>query len=63
MCVIKESKDVKIIDFGLIQRLEEGKNVKVLFGIAEFCVFEIINFELVFFIIDMWFLGVVIYVL
>ena len=63
MCVTKDSKDVKIIDFGLTQRLEEGKNIKVLFGTAEFCAPEIINFEPVSFTTDMWSLGVVSYVL
>uniref|UniRef100_A0A0B7BSV9 Uncharacterized protein n=1 Tax=Arion vulgaris TaxID=1028688 RepID=A0A0B7BSV9_9EUPU len=63
MCVTKESNDVKIIDFGLAQRLEEGKSVKVLFGTAEFCAPEIINYEPVSFSTDMWSLGVVTYVL
>lgn len=63
MCVTKDSNDVKIIDFGLAQRLEEGKQIKVLFGTAEFCAPEIINFEPVSFCTDMWSLGVVSYVL
>lgn len=63
MCVTKNSTDVKIIDFGLAQRLEEGKSVKVLFGTAEFCAPEIINYEPVSFSADMWSLGVVSYVL
>ena len=63
MCVSKDSNDVKIIDFGLAQRLEEGKQIKVLFGTAEFCAPEIINFEPVSFSTDLWSLGVVTYVL
>ncbi|ESO99756.1 hypothetical protein LOTGIDRAFT_141643, partial [Lottia gigantea] len=63
MCVTKDSKDVKIIDFGLAQKLEEGKAIKVLFGTAEFCAPEIINFLPVSFATDMWSLGVVSYVL
>jgi len=63
MCVTKDSTDVKIIDFGLAQKLEEGKNVKVLFGTAEFCAPEIINYEAVSFSADMWSMGVVAYVL
>ena len=63
MCVTKDSKDIKIIDFGLAQKLQEGKAVKVLFGTAEFCAPEIINFEHVSFSTDMWSLGVVTYVL
>ncbi|KAH9498301.1 hypothetical protein Btru_006486 [Bulinus truncatus] len=63
MCVTRDSNDVKIIDFGLAQRLEEGKSVKVLFGTAEFCAPEIINYEPVSFSTDMWSLGVVSYVL
>ncbi|KAK3083179.1 hypothetical protein FSP39_015849 [Pinctada imbricata] len=63
MCVTKDSNDIKIIDFGLAQRVEEGKAVKVLFGTAEFCAPEVINFEPVSFSTDMWSLGVVTYVL
>jgi len=63
MCTTKDSTDVKIIDFGLAQRLEEGKQVKVLFGTAEFCAPEIINYEPVSFSADMWSLGVMSYVL
>ncbi|KAK7507540.1 hypothetical protein BaRGS_00001475, partial [Batillaria attramentaria] len=63
MCVTKDSNDVKIIDFGLAQRVEEGKQIKVLFGTAEFCAPEIINFQPVSFSTDMWSLGVVTYVL
>ena len=63
MCVQKGSNDVKIIDFGLAQKLEEGKSVKVLFGTAEFCAPEIINYEPVSFATDMWSVGVLAYVL
>lgn len=63
MCVVKDSNDIKLIDFGLAQRLEEGKAIKVLFGTAEFCAPEIINYEPVSFSADMWSLGVVSYVL
>ena len=63
MCVTRDSNDIKLIDFGLAQRLEEGKTVKVLFGTAEFCAPEIINYQPVSFPADMWSLGVVAYVL
>jgi len=63
MCVTKDTRDIKLIDFGLAQKLEEGKTVKVLFGTAEFCAPEIINFEPVSFSTDMWSLGVMSYVL
>ncbi|CAG2187953.1 Myosin light chain kinase, smooth muscle,Myosin light chain kinase family member 4,Death-associated protein kinase 2,Myosin light chain kinase 3,Death-associated protein kinase 1,Death-associated protein kinase 3,Myosin light chain kinase 2, skeletal/cardiac muscle [Mytilus edulis] len=63
MFVTKDSNDLKIIDFGLAQKLEEGKTVKVLFGTAEFCAPEIISFEPVSFSTDMWALGVMSYVI
>ncbi|XP_069108405.1 myosin light chain kinase, smooth muscle-like isoform X3 [Argopecten irradians] len=63
MCVTKDTRDIKLIDFGLAQKLEEGKSVKVLFGTAEFCAPEIISFEPVSFCSDMWSIGVVSYVL
>ena len=63
MCVTKDSTDIKLIDFGLAQRLEEGKKVRVLFGTAEFCAPEIINYEPVSFSADMWSHGVMSYVL
>ena len=63
MCVTRDSSDIKLIDFGLAQKLEEGKQIKVLFGTAEFCAPEIINYEPVSFPADMWSLGVVAYVL
>ncbi|GFS00827.1 titin [Elysia marginata] len=63
MCVTRETNDIKIIDFGLAQRLEEGKQVKVLFGTAEFCAPEIVNYEAVSFSTDMWSVGVLSYVL
>ncbi|RUS90387.1 hypothetical protein EGW08_001882, partial [Elysia chlorotica] len=63
MCVTRETNDIKIIDFGLAQRLEEGRQVKVLFGTAEFCAPEIVNYEPVSFSTDMWSVGVLSYVL
>ena len=63
MCLTKDSLDIKIIDFGLAQRLEEGKQIKVFFGTAEFCAPEIINFGPVSFCTDMWSIGVFTYVL
>jgi serine/threonine protein kinase len=45
MFVTQDSNDLKIIDYGLAQKLEEGKTVKVLFGTAEFCAPEIISFD------------------
>lgn len=63
MGVTRDSKDVKIIDFGLAHRMEEGKTIKVLFGTAEFCAPEIIQFQPVSYGSDMWSVGVLAYVL
>lgn len=54
---------VKIIDFGLAQRLSSDTPVRVLFGTPEFIPPEIINYEPIGYQSDMWSVGVVCYVL
>jgi serine/threonine protein kinase len=45
---------IKIIDFGLAQKLEPNKQVRVLFGTPEFISPEIINYEPIGLKSDMW---------
>ena len=63
LCTTKGSKQVKIIDFGLSQRLDPGKSVHMLFGTADFVAPEIVNIEPVGLTTDMWSIGVIAYVL
>lgn len=54
---------IKIIDFGLAQRLSTDSPVRVLFGTPEFIPPEIISYEPIGYQSDMWSVGVVCYVL
>uniref|UniRef100_A0A182XWG5 Uncharacterized protein n=1 Tax=Anopheles stephensi TaxID=30069 RepID=A0A182XWG5_ANOST len=73
MCATKTSHEVgftqqgkasiKIIDFGLAQRLCASSPTRVLFGTPEFIAPEIINYEPISVQSDMWSIGVICYVL
>ncbi|XP_059620294.1 muscle M-line assembly protein unc-89-like, partial [Phlebotomus argentipes] len=63
MCHTRNSHQIKIIDFGLAQRLTDNTPVRVLFGTPEFIPPEIINYEPIGFQSDMWSVGVICYVL
>ncbi|XP_055839411.1 myosin light chain kinase, smooth muscle-like isoform X1 [Episyrphus balteatus] len=63
MCHTRTSHQIKIIDFGLAQRLNTDSPVRVLFGTPEFIPPEIISYEPISFQSDMWSVGVVCYVL
>jgi serine/threonine protein kinase len=54
---------LKIIDFGLAQKLLPDKPMRVLFGTPEFVPPEIINYEPIGLKSDMWSVGVICYVL
>lgn len=54
---------IKIIDFGLAQRIESDQSVRVMFGTVEFISPEILNYEPIGFKSDMWSIGVICYVL
>lgn len=53
---------IKIIDFGLVYKIDFGNEFKNIFGILEFVVFEIVNYEFFGFEVDMWSIGVIIYI-
>lgn len=63
MCHTRTSHEIKIIDFGLAQKLNPDVPVRVLFGTPEFIPPEIINYEPIGVESDMWSLGVICYVL
>ncbi|GJQ79662.1 hypothetical protein Trydic_g8731 [Trypoxylus dichotomus] len=63
MCHTRTSHEIKIIDFGLAQKLKPGTPVRVLFGTPEFIPPEILNYEPIGTESDMWSLGVICYVL
>uniref|UniRef100_A0A6E8V1F2 [Myosin light-chain] kinase n=2 Tax=Anopheles coluzzii TaxID=1518534 RepID=A0A6E8V1F2_ANOCL len=63
MCATKTSHEIKIIDFGLAQRLCASSPTRVLFGTPEFIAPEIINYEPISVQSDMWSIGVICYVL
>ncbi|XP_050743268.1 titin isoform X43 [Drosophila biarmipes] len=63
MCHTRTSHQIKIIDFGLAQRLDTNAPVRVLFGTPEFIPPEIISYEPIGFKSDMWSVGVICYVL
>ena len=61
--VTKQSKDLKILDFGLAHRIDPDANVRVAFDTLEHCAPEILNMEPVSFATDMWSLGVLAYIM
>nr|XP_023019109.1 myosin light chain kinase, smooth muscle-like [Leptinotarsa decemlineata] len=63
MCHTRTSHEIKIIDFGLAQKIDPKEPVRVLFGTPEFIPPEIISYEPIGVESDMWSLGVICYVL
>ncbi|KAJ6652447.1 hypothetical protein lerEdw1_011565 [Lerista edwardsae] len=54
---------IKIIDFGLAQKLEEGAAFKSLCGTPQYIAPEVINYEALSSATDMWSIGVITYIL
>jgi myosin-light-chain kinase len=63
MCHTRTSHQIKLIDFGLAQKISPDTPVRVLFGTPEFIPPEIINYEPIGVESDMWSVGVICYVL
>lgn len=63
LCINKDNNLIKIIDFGFVRRYLEGDSLRVMFGILEFIVLEVVNYEEIGFSIDIWSVGVICYVL
>ncbi|XP_029430980.1 death-associated protein kinase 2 isoform X2 [Rhinatrema bivittatum] len=54
---------IKLIDFGLAHKIEEGVEFKNIFGTPEFVAPEIVNYEPLGLAADMWSIGVITYIL
>ncbi|KAG8440191.1 hypothetical protein GDO86_006114 [Hymenochirus boettgeri] len=54
---------IKLIDFGLAHRIEDGVEFKNIFGTPEFVAPEIVNYEPLGLAADMWSIGVITYIL
>ncbi|XP_057555767.1 myosin light chain kinase family member 4 [Hippopotamus amphibius kiboko] len=63
LCVNRETKQIKIIDFGLARRYKPREKLKVNFGTPEFLAPEVVNYDFVSFPTDMWSVGVITYML
>ncbi|XP_061120064.1 myosin light chain kinase, smooth muscle-like isoform X1 [Syngnathus typhle] len=63
VCTDHTGTHIKIIDFGLASKLEEGKPLLVMHGTPEFVAPEVINYENVGVETDMWSIGVICFIL
>ncbi|XP_067431786.1 myosin light chain kinase, smooth muscle-like isoform X2 [Thunnus thynnus] len=63
VCVDTTGTRIKIIDFGLANKLEEGKPLMVMHGTPEFVAPEVISYEPVGLETDMWSIGVICFIL
>ncbi|KAM8791441.1 myosin light chain kinase family member 4 isoform 2-T2 [Rhynchonycteris naso] len=63
LCVNRDTKQIKIIDFGLARRYKPREKLKVNFGTPEFLAPEVVNYDFVSFHTDMWSVGVIAYML
>ncbi|XP_065133987.1 myosin light chain kinase, smooth muscle isoform X1 [Paramisgurnus dabryanus] len=63
VCVDRTGIQIKIIDFGLAGKLDPNVPLKVMQGTPEFVAPEVINFEPVTLVTDMWSIGVICYIL
>ncbi|GAA6214339.1 myosin light chain kinase, smooth muscle-like isoform X1 [Lates japonicus] len=63
VCVDTTGTRIKIIDFGLASKLEDGKPLMVMHGTPEFVAPEVINYEPVGLETDMWSIGVICFIL
>nr|XP_061807754.1 myosin light chain kinase, smooth muscle-like [Nerophis lumbriciformis] len=63
VCTDHTGTSIKIIDFGLASKLEEGKPLMVMHGTPEFVAPEVISYESVGVETDMWSIGVICYIL
>ncbi|XP_028989089.1 myosin light chain kinase, smooth muscle-like isoform X2 [Betta splendens] len=63
VCVDTTGMQIKIIDFGLAAKLDEGKPLLVMHGTPEFAAPEVIGYEPVGVETDMWSIGVICFIL
>ncbi|XP_064293081.1 uncharacterized protein LOC128683315 isoform X2 [Plodia interpunctella] len=63
ICLSPNSRQVKLVDFGLARILEEGHVTRAIYGTRDYVAPEVLNFEQLTLASDMWSLGVVTYML
>ena len=63
MLIRPDSKQIKLIDFGLARKYNPKENLKVMFGTPEFVAPEVITYERITPATDMWSIGVIAYIL
>ena len=63
VCTTKHGKEVKIIDFGLAQKIVSGQSIYVRYGTTDYCAPEVVYSEPVGKATDMWSLGIFAYIL
>ncbi|XP_012558089.1 death-associated protein kinase 1 isoform X1 [Hydra vulgaris] len=59
----KNRNEIKLVDFGLAQRLTPGKDLKEMMGTPEFVAPEIVSYETIGCYTDMWAIGVLAFIL
>lgn len=63
MLIRPDSKQIKLIDFGLARKYNPRENLKVMFGTPEFVAPEVITYERITPATDLWSIGVIAYIL
>ncbi|XP_012943478.1 death-associated protein kinase 2, partial [Aplysia californica] len=63
MLLDRNSQSIKLIDFGLAQRISEKEDIRALMGTAEFIAPEVVSYERLSLATDMWSIGVITYIL
>ncbi|GFR67462.1 death-associated protein kinase 1 [Elysia marginata] len=59
----RNSQSIKLIDFGLAQRINGKEDLRALMGTAEFVAPEVVSYETLSLATDMWSVGVITYIL
>ncbi|KAK0050947.1 death-associated protein kinase 2, partial [Biomphalaria pfeifferi] len=63
MLLNRNSQDIKLIDFGLAQKINEKDDIRALMGTAEFVAPEVVSYDCLSLATDMWSIGVITYIL
>ncbi|GFO37012.1 death-associated protein kinase 1 [Plakobranchus ocellatus] len=59
----RNTQSIKLIDFGLAQRIQGKEDIRALMGTAEFVAPEVVSYETLSLATDMWSVGVITYIL
>ncbi|XP_059159950.1 death-associated protein kinase 1-like isoform X2 [Physella acuta] len=63
MLLSRSSHSIKLIDFGLAQKITEKDDIRALMGTAEFVAPEVVSYDSLSLATDMWSIGVITYIL